>query len=62
MFSIIEVQKGICLSSVLKSRESIQLDAVNGPENALFDVRIGLFQLPQQQLHLLALALPYAVL
>ena len=46
IFSVVEVQKGMSLTFVLKSRESVQLDAVNSPENALFDVRVGLFQLP----------------
>ena len=49
------------LAPVFEAGEGVQLDAVDGPENALLNVGIGLFQLPQQHLHLLALALPDAV-
>ena len=51
----------MALSSVFESREGVQLDAVDSPEHALFHVGVGLAQLPQQHLHLLALALPDSV-
>ena len=49
------------LAVIFEAGEGIQLDAVNGPKHAFFNVGVRLFQLPQQHLHLLALALPYPV-
>ena len=46
---------------VLEAGEGVQLDPVDGPENAFFNVGVGLFQLPQEELDLLALALPNPV-
>ena len=59
--TVVKFQEGVGLAPVFEAGEGVQLDAVDGPENALLNVGIGLFQLPQQHLHLLALALPDAV-
>ena len=59
--AVIDLYKVMGLSPVLKAGEGVQLDPVNGPENTFFNIGIGLFQLTQQQLDLLALALAHAV-
>ena len=59
--TVVKLQEGVGLAPVFETGEGIQLYAVDGTKNALLNVGIGLFQLPQQYLHLLALALPNAV-
>ena len=49
------------MTTVFEARKCVQLNTVNGAKNALFNVGIGLFQFPQQQLDFLSLTLPYAV-